>query len=87
MTASAKVSGLGDLWADGHLHVDIDHQTLGDAHSLKSGLVTMDYGAVKARYVEKWGGEPPNETFPTPFNRLGVDHRWCWVDEVSCMTG
>lgn len=90
-----RLAGLGDLWAgESSRHVEVDHATLGDAHSIEQGLVPSDLPA-KARvlYRQKWGGDPSHETLERPFDRPDADWRWTWADErvarmaVGCASG
>lgn len=41
--------------------VPVDATLTAVAHGMKSGKVQIDYGAQKAKYVAKWGGEPGHE--------------------------
>lgn len=39
------------------------------ARALKRGLVRVDFGELKDRYVAKWGGTPGAEVFTIPYER------------------
>lgn len=41
----------------------------GTAHTLKSGLVEVEFGPLTEHYLRKWGGPPGHELFSTPFDR------------------
>ncbi len=81
-----ELAGLGRLWETGHQHVPFPFTTLGDAHSIHLGHLpdsTAIYHKDRAMFTAKWGSDQPGyETFTTPFNREGVDHRWLWSDEL-----
>jgi hypothetical protein len=44
----------------------LQYELVEDAGALKSGLVTVDFGALTRYYVAKWGGTPGCETSLTP---------------------
>jgi len=55
---------------DNHRWVDVDHVSLGDAHSLRFNHVAIDIGAQRSKYVTKWGGDPGKELYDTPYHEV-----------------
>lgn len=49
-----------------HVRGIIDH---GTAHSLRAGLVEVNFGRLARRYERKWGGPPGHERFEQPWGR------------------
>lgn len=74
-----KLSGLGDLWTEGHTQVPVDLRVnRGDGHSIHRGLVTPDLGAEQRAYVAKWGGHGARaERYDHPYNDPTLD--WTYV--------
>lgn len=72
-----KLSGLGDLWVDGHTQVPVDIAVnRGDSHSIHRGLVTPDLGAEQRAYLRKWGGHGArDERFDHPYDNVLLDWR------------
>lgn len=82
-----RLAGLGNVWVGERNAFDgVGFTTLGDAHSVRRGLVPRRVILLnKARYLRKWGGYPPDEPFLTPFDRPDVDWRWTLPDEDACL--
>lgn len=62
-----SVAGLGD-----RPKVDLKADSLRPervARALKRGLVEVDFGELAKKYRRKWGGDPREERFTTPYNR------------------
>lgn len=71
-----QLAGLGDLHRQGHTQVEMDLRVnRGDAHSLKRGDVIIDMGMAARAYRRKWGGNPRDETYLTPYNDAEADWR------------
>jgi hypothetical protein len=46
-------------------------RSLGTAHSLRAGLVEIDFGRLARRYERKWGGPPGQERYRFAWDRRG----------------
>jgi len=53
---------------DNQKWIDVDHVSLGDAHSLRFNHVAIDIGIQRQKYRKKWGADPGEELYTTPYH-------------------
>lgn len=62
------------LYNDGRFdQITVDATSAGDGVTMHRGLVRIDYGAQKAKFVAKWGCEPGGRPFDHPYNDERLD--------------
>lgn len=49
-------------------YVEVDATCVGDAHCVKAGLASPDFGRLRRYYRAKWGGDQGSETYRLPFD-------------------
>ena len=78
------LAGLASPWYNdrpGREQVVVDATSAGDAVAYKEGLVQLDYGMQAARYELKWGGQPRDERWTTPYGDPTLDFRFVGARE------